>query len=347
MLISNADVQRAIGIGECIDALEIAYRELGEGLAIFRPRSVIRVPHAEASYSLATMDGVSRSAGVAAVRLRSDLSTLSDGRKTKYAGSPGTYCGLILLFDIQTGLPLAVLHDGLIQQMRVAATAAVAARRLSRLESKILGILGAGSQARSHVRAYTSILPIGRVLVHSPNPASGEAFAEEIAAELSVEVLSVRDPHDAVSKADVVATCTNSTRPVLAASWLRPGTHLSSVRHWAEIGPDTMDRVDRVVVHQLPEDTWYDLPAIEDNRTRPSPLEPRGHPVPADLPTLPDLVADSDLGRRSSSEVTYFLNNVGTGVQFAACAGAAYRSCLAVGLGTTLPDDLFLQTTPD
>jgi ornithine cyclodeaminase/alanine dehydrogenase-like protein (mu-crystallin family) len=346
LLISNDDVGSALTFGDCIEAIEDVYLEAGRGASVFRPRSAIQVPHAGASsFTLASMDGVSRGAGVAAIRIRSDLSTLEDGRKTKYAGSPGNFCGLILLFDIDNAEPLAILNDGILQQMRVAATAAVAARRMARPSSSVMGILGAGGQARAHLAAYSSILPIQTVRVHSPTPRSREQFAEEMAKSTGVEVEPVAEARDVFDDSDVVSVCTNATGPTFPGGWLRPGTHLSSVRHWAEIGEDVMSRVDRVVIHQPPMDTWHIL-TDRDAETVEAAAEGRGAPVPADAPTLTELLSGAT-GRDAEDEVTYFLNNVGTGIQFAACASLALRRCREMGMGRELPTEWFLQQVSD
>jgi len=346
LLISNEDVTAAMTMSDCVEAIESVYRELSQGAAAFRPRGVTSVPHGgDRSYTLSTMDGASRASGVAAIRIRSDLVALRNGRQTKYAGSPGNFCGLVLLFDIENAAPLAIFNDGILQQMRVGATAAVAAIRMARSGSSVLGVLGAGGQARAHTRAYSDTFPIDAVRVYSPTPASRETFAREMNAELGVEVLAVDRAEDVFQGVDLVAACTNSTRPVFPAAWLQPGTHLSSVRHWREIGADIVERVDRVVIHQVPEDTRHSLTDVP--RTTGTDQTEVDTPIPAKAPTLTDLISGQTIGRVSDSEITYFLNNVGTGIQFAACAGLALRRCQDLGLGLELPTESFLQQISD
>ena len=95
--------------------------------------------------------------------------------------APGNkWVGLVLLFSAETGEPLAIFPDGIIQGIRVAASSALAARFLSREDSAIVGILGSGWQARAHAKAMCSVRAIKKILVHSPTKANRDNFAAEV-----------------------------------------------------------------------------------------------------------------------------------------------------------------------
>ncbi|HVR31135.1 MAG TPA: hypothetical protein VMS74_00320 [Acidimicrobiia bacterium] len=343
LLLDNDAVAAEADMAEFIEAIEAVYLELAAGGAATRTRSTLTARHERSTkYTLATMDGISRAAGVAAIRLRSDRSTEAAGRRTKFAGSEGNFLGLIVLFDLADAVPLAIIHDGIIQQMRVAATAAVAARRLARRTPTRLGVLGTGGQARAHVDAYLSVFPtIETVVIHSPRHQAREAFAAEMSERHRREFTAADEPRRVFAGSDVVAICTNATRPVFEAVWVEAGTHVSSVRHWAEVGVDFLERSDRTVVHQPPDNVDIVLADRTGRRDeRPATPTPDG-------PTLVQLLAGEAQGRGGDDEVTYFLNNVGTGVQFAACASIVYRRCVAAGRGRELPTEWFLQQISD
>lgn len=360
LAISNEDVMQVLTPADCIEAIEAVYREMEAGDAIYRSRSEYESPirHGE-RYTFAVAEGISRGEGVAAVRLRSDIIVHHGDVDTKYCISPGNYCGLIFLFDVTTGAPLAMLNDAIVQQMRVAATAAVAARHMCRPEASTLGILGSSGQARTHADAYTEVFPLERIKVYSPNPDNRRAFARETAERLGIEVTALDDPRDVVEGSDIVAACTISNSPVFEAAWVAPGTFISSVRDWSEIGPDVYELVDRVVVHQPPEINFFKLGDeaawAEADRpigdTSPGSLTAHGGGrqarVPRDAPTIVDLLAGRVVGRADDREVTYFLNNFGTGLQFAACGARAYRKVVERGLGTPLDLELFLEQLRD
>ena len=361
LAISNQDVLEVLTMPECIEAIEATYREWDTGDSAGSPRAEYASPTSRTSerYTFAVHDGVSRVAGMAALRVRSDVIVSRGDRDQKYCIEPGTYCGLIFLYDVENGAPLAMLHDAVVQQMRVAATAAVAAKSLARPDSSTLGIIGSGNQARTHADAYSTVLPIERIRCYSTSPENREKFAEEYSDRLGIEVTAVDSAREALEGSDVVAACTIANDPVFDASWLEPGTFVSSVRHWSEVGPDLLERADRIIVHQPPTLNWYVLgnDSEWDRALTPAGSQPTGslaamgedrdRMVPTDGPLLVDVLAGREPGRIDDRESVYFLNNFGTGLQFAACGSVVYRKVRERGLGTPLPLELFVEDMRD
>jgi len=126
LIISNADVARLLTMGEAIDALDQAYRQLVTTDAVCKPRTDIMIPTKKPGkvYQWSSVEGGSTS-GYFAIRMKSDIIYEQEynGARTqeKYCIKPGIYCGLILLTDIESGEPLAILNDGLTQLTRVGA----------------------------------------------------------------------------------------------------------------------------------------------------------------------------------------------------------------------------------
>src|SRR4051812_33533945 len=102
---------------DCIDAVERAFVDYAEGRAVNRPRSHTYTDRGGGRhYLLKTMDGSLPRAGVHALRVTSDLTHEHDGRRDKIAAAPGgRYVGLVLLFDLETLAPAAIVHDGELQ----------------------------------------------------------------------------------------------------------------------------------------------------------------------------------------------------------------------------------------
>src|SRR5436190_13050682 len=113
-------------MSDCIEALEEAFVDHANGVAVNRPRSHTYTDRGGGRhYLLKTMDGSLPRRGVHALRLTSDLTYEREGRREKIAAAPGeTYVGLVLLFDLERLAPLAIVHDGYLQRMRVGATSA-------------------------------------------------------------------------------------------------------------------------------------------------------------------------------------------------------------------------------
>jgi len=125
-----------------------------------------------------------------------------------------THMAMIQLFRSDTGEPLAVMDGRLITEMRTAAVSAVAVDQLARPEAKVLGILGSGVQARSHVQALARVRGFKEIRVWSRSEENARRFAEEVGA-------MVTTAEEAVGDADVVLTLTSSPVPILQGRWLK------------------------------------------------------------------------------------------------------------------------------
>jgi ornithine cyclodeaminase/alanine dehydrogenase-like protein (mu-crystallin family) len=350
LVLSNAEIAELVTMQDCIATLEDAYIELGEGRGAFRGRSDICTPSDHASggmYALKSMDGVIPKLGVGAIRINSDIITYPeiDGvrRRKKVPAAPGErYTGLVLLFSTKTGEPLAILPDGMMQPMRVAATTALGAKCLAREDAEVVALLGSGVQARGQVRAIVQVRKVKEIRVYSTRKDKREAFAAEMSPLVGLEIEPVDAPERAVRGADIVLTATNALVPVLAPEWIENGMHLSTIKA-GEVGPDVIRRVDvkATLVRDLE-------PVFISTHGLRVPEEASGGMASRDAVTLPELlIARRDgqsRGRTANDQVTCFLNPQGLGFQFAAVGAAIYRKAKELGRGRELPTDWFTET---
>ncbi len=347
LILNNDDIQQALNVKDCLDVMEESYRELATSRAVNRPTSHSYLPHTlpQATYSFKSVDGGIKKFGVLALRITSDIvqekSVNNSVRleKLPLAGK-GRFLGLVQLFSVETGELLAIMPDGLIQQTRVGVTSALGAKALARKNSEVLALIGSGGQARSHFRFLTSVRPIKRVKIFSPNPDHRKAFAAQMERETEIPTEVVDSAEAAIKNCDVVCTATNSSRPVFSAKLLEPGMHYNSIREF-EMDEAALERSDVVAIHTRfggihhfqPPGIEKDLPAVRREKARDW----------SRYPEIQDLLVGKVPGRTSDRQVTFFLNNVGTGVQFAAMGYAAYRAAKQKGLGHEIPTDWFLQ----
>jgi alanine dehydrogenase len=134
-----------------------------------------------------------------------------------------THQALIVMLDPATGVPLAILDGRYITEARTAAVSAVSARHLARTDARVLGIIGSGVQARSHLEALRLIRDFEEVRVWSPNAEHRKQFANDTGAR-------ALDSAEAVARgADVLVTVTASPTPVLRNAWIADGTHIIAV----------------------------------------------------------------------------------------------------------------------
>jgi alanine dehydrogenase len=139
-----------------------------------------------------------------------------------------THQAVIVAFDPETGTPLALMDGEAITAARTAAGSALATDLLARSDAATLAVLGAGVQARAHLRALPRVRKFREIVVGARDMAKASALAREIATETGISVRAASFA-DAVRAADVVCACTHSADPVVRREWLRDGTHVNSV----------------------------------------------------------------------------------------------------------------------
>lgn len=348
LLLTTDDTARLVKTREAVDTLDVAYRSLTTGDATHRIRSdmVVATSPTE-SYTLATMEGAVRSLGVAAIRLRSDHAEAVERHgvpsSRKWAARPGLFCGLVMLYSLKTAELLAIIQDGHLQVMRVGATSALAGRYLARQDSKVLGIIGASNQARGHARAYAAIFPLEEVKVFSRTPEERERFCDELAEELGVPFRAVGSAREAVQGSDIIAGCTSSRVPILEEAWIEDGTFTSSVRWFNEFGRENTQNMDVYALHNATYGPLLKAGPEEELATGPSSYYGSKEPLPDNAVLLEDIIGGRTPGRTRPQQRTFFNNNAGKGVQFAALGKLVYERARERGLGRDLPTEWFLQ----
>lgn len=352
LLIDNDVANAVLTTRDAVAELRDIFRELAVGDAADRNKTSMYVPQPDPHlwYRYASMEGVSRSRRLAAVRIKSDMVHYERRgeavREQKYTATPGMFGGLILLFSTDSGKLLAIVNDGHIQHVRVGSTYGVGADVLARHDAQTVGIIGSGGMARSCLSAFCIVRPISHVKVYSPTRDNAQRFAKEMEAELGVAVEVVDSPRVAAAGVDILASATDSRAPVLFADMIEPGMHVSSIADVFEVDEGVFSRCDTIVTertgisqHIATGPEREDLPY---GGSRPK-LEKSYDVVPPDRRVhLHDVITGSKDGRRSDRDTTYF-SSEGMGTQFVAIAGLVYRLARQNGLGRELPDEWFLQ----
>jgi len=366
LMISNADVARVLTMADTLEALESSYAGLATTDTVCRPRIDIQIPTSQPgrTYQWGTMEGGS-TGGYFAIRMKSDVTyeVSRDGRVTqeKFCRAPGLYCGLVFLTSVETGEPLAILNDGLLQHLRVGADGAIGARHLAREDAKTLGLLGSGGMARSHVEALLQVRRLERLRVYSPTRAHREAFAAEMAASHGLDALAVDDPREVYRGADIVCAATDSAVPVLDGTCLEPGTHVINIGGGGRPDEATLARIDLYLrfgstpapwgLPELALDdeylTWAARPERSVAQAKKKGRRGHGTLLADRAVTLAQLLSGAHPGRTSPAQVTYSERGNLQGAQFFAVAARVYEKARAAGLGREIPTDWFLQDIRD
>lgn len=351
LVLGNDDIERLVGMSDCIDALEPMYRDYAQGRALLSPRVDNLTPTRleGAYYAFKHMGGSWPARGVQALRLNSDVIThpvvAGKPRRVKQPLADGRWVGLVLLFSTDTGALLAVFPDGVIQRLRVGAASGIAMKHLARQDAQTLALLGSGWQAGAQLMAALAVRPLREVRVYSTSRENREKFVAEARARHGVSVVPADSAQACVAGADVVMAATSSMARVIEPQWLRPGMHVSCIKT-QEVDGEVLDRCDPVFVHTREQAKQV------DNVMKDTPNVPRessrgwwndgAHGI-ARYPDLGQLVAGLAPARRRPEEITCFVNNVGMGLQFAAAGALVLGKARRAGVGRELPDDWFSE----
>jgi len=206
LVLGQEDVARLLDVEELFGRLERAFVDLSAGRASVPPRVAAHAPDGFLAAMPGYVDGV----------LEAKLVSVFPGHEPSHQA-------LIAVFDAETGTPRAVMDGTHITAVRTGASSAVATRALAREDARVLAVLGAGVQARSHLDAVGRVREFEEVRVASRTHERAEALVAESGAR------AVASFEEAVRGADVVCCCTHADAPVLRRDWLAPGTHVCSV----------------------------------------------------------------------------------------------------------------------
>jgi len=321
LFIGQEEVRDLLSMSECIDAVRQALADLARGEGIQPLRPVMWLP--EKVGALGMMPGYLGSIETVGIKT---VTVFPGNTDSEYDSHQGT----VMLFDATNGRLKAVLDATEITATRTAAASAVATEQLSRPDSSVLAILGAGVQGAAHVRSIPLVRDLGEIRVWSRNPehaaqlvANAGGRESEIHAELTVA--------DAVAGADIVCTTTASSDPILTGAMLESGMHLnavgSSVPFARELDAEAMAR-SRIFVDRR-ESTLNEsgdfLMARVDGAVDENDI----------IAEVGEVVVGAHGGRESEDEITTFVS-LGIAVEDIAAGDLVYRKALDSGKGVSM-----------
>lgn len=219
LVLTKSDVASVLVIGDVIDVVEQAHAALASGQAVEPGRPAVALPDSSSVLMpMAAAVGPRRAIGV-------KLLTDSPDNPARLAARQQS---TIVLVDAETGACEAFLDGSVITLFRTAAASAVATRYLANPDGGVLGLVGAGAQARAHLAAIRTIRPVERVVVWSRSRSTAARFAGECAdPALTVDVVDT--PEQVVRAANVLCTLTPGRGPIVRGDWFGPGLHVNAV----------------------------------------------------------------------------------------------------------------------
>jgi len=282
-----------------------------------------------------------------ALRITSDMAGHSftagvKRRRILPVATGNRYCGLVILFDIERIEPIAIMPDGVIQKMRVAALSAVGAKYLAPAKPKVLGLFGSGWQASAHLEYLCSLFEFETIKVFSPNEEHRRRFAGTMTKKLDQKIIAAGSPREAVEGTDFVQAATASWDAVFDGHWVEKGMYVASIggsdasNKRREIDDETIRRADVYIVHSKEVARLDQSPDIWEVAQKEIKAWDSIHEIQ-------DLLAGKVSGRTRPDQITVFNNNTGAGTQFAALGSAVVKRARDLGLGRELPTEWFLE----
>jgi len=220
LFVNEAGVHSLLPMPACVDLMRRTLETVARGDVVLPLRNMVRLP--DGSGILGLMPGYlgePRSFGLKVV------SVMPGNHGTPY----DSHQGVVMLFGLEHGEPLAIIDATAITAIRTAAASGAATDVLARPDAGDLAIIGSGAQARSHIPAMRAVRKLRRVRVWSRSREHAERFAGEQSDAAGVKIEVCASGEEAVRGADLVCTTTAAKEPVVHGAWLSPGAHVNAV----------------------------------------------------------------------------------------------------------------------
>lgn len=355
--LTNEDAQKVLNMDICMEELDRAFDALGRGKAIERnPSRAIayqQLSGPDHYFQFRTIEGgVGDYWGIRVFPqvLKFPLINGIRRRVAVPAAAGDLYCGFVLVFNVHTAEMIAGMHDGYLNWLATGGTAGLGLKYQARPGAKVAGMIGAGWFGRAVFWATYTGHPFERAKVYAPTRAHSEAFATEMSAKLGIPIEAVTSAEAAVRGSDIVMCGTNTFRPVIDGNWLEPGAAVVSI-----VGEPRLPGQggDAGVRREIDETTLRRASVIMATSRAQAEWDQQGelyHDVKqggvADwdaIVDLADVVAGNKRARTADDQITFFKQNTGMGIWYAALGGRAYEEARKRGLGQMVSPDLFLE----
>lgn len=219
----------------------------------------------------------------------------------KIAGGPAglPLNGMMIAINTTTGDPEYLLKDqGYLTSLRTAVAGLIAAKFLADKHIKGIGIIGTGTQARMQLEILKNLTDCNVVYVWGRSDEKLHRYKNDMTAK-GFNVKITKDLKELAENCNLIVTTTPSTKPILEASYIRPGTHITAVGADSpgkiELDPKLIALGDIVVVDSKLQciDHGEVSLAIKSNLINEE-----------DLIELGEVIANPNLGRKNSEQIT-------------------------------------------
>ncbi len=317
LYLSRADVEKtALDMPTILRLLEEAFREKGQGKVEMPPKPGIHTMPDAFIHAMPAYIPSLKSAGIKWV----------SGYPENYKRGLPYITGLLILNDVETGIPLAVMDCTWITAMRTGAATGVSAKYLAHPNSEVAGILACGVQGRTNLEALACLFPLKRVYAYDILPEAQEKYIADLRAKSKFEIVGVKEPKQAVVESDLVVTSgpiLKHPTPTIEKDWLRPGAFGATVDFDSFWQGAALMQMNKVCTDDHAQFQYYKSAGYFQQ-------------TPSPYADLGEIVAGLKPGRQSDKERNLAIN-LGLAMDDMAVAPEIYRRAIEKGIGTRLP----------
>lgn len=319
LVLSKKDIERLISINEVVPIMEKVFAEYTLGKTIVPLRTKISVP--EYGGNILFMPALISENGGLGVKI---VSVYPENAKRKKQ----TIHSILVFNDVKTGEPLALMDAEYLTSLRTGAVSGAAAKYLSREDSRVISIFGAGAQAVTQLEAVCAVRDIERIYVFSRDSDKRRSFIGMMSEKLGVEVVEGTDEKASLVCSDIIITATTSSKPVFNGDYVKEGTFITAVGGYT---PSMQEIPDNLVNRSAIIVDAYEA-ALKEAGDILIPLE-KGI---IDRSRIKGELGEVMLGkvkRESRGEIVLF-KSVGLAIQDMSVAPEIYGKALRLGIGT-------------
>ena len=317
LYLSRADVEASgVGMEEIISAVEAVFREKGDGKVEMPPKPGV---HSRPDAFIHAMPAFIPAVGALGMKWVS-------GYPENFKRGIPYINGLIVLNDVDTGVPIAVMDCVWVTAMRTGAATAVSAKYLARERSRTLGILGAGVQGYTNLLALKVLFPIEKVVAYDVNTDALDRYVKKVNAKWpDIEVIRANEPRQAVEGLDMVVTAgpiLKQPHATIKAEWLSPGAFASLVDFDSYWSGAALNEADKFITDDLLQLEHYRQVGYFQS-------------IPPIYGDLGEVVTGRKPGRQSEKE-RILACNLGLAIEDMATAMLIFKNAYAKGIGVEL-----------
>ncbi len=326
LILTRKELSQLLNVKDYIEGVEYAFRQHGEGKS-FGTSMVHGETPSDLEFHIKAGGIIWKGKPYFALKANG-----SSFKNQELRGLPNIL-GAIILYDGESGFPLAIMESIELTRQRTAAGTSVALKYLAPADVSKLLICGCGAQGRMHLKYLTEVLPISEVSVYDFQPDISQKFARTMTEECGIPVSAVQNLSFEACQCQVIVTCTPSRKPYLKAEYISSGTTIAAV------GSDSP------LKQELDPHLLKGNKVIVDIPSQCASVGELHHALLAGLMTEEDVYAEigevitgRKRGRETSDEIIIY-DATGTAIQDAAAAILVYEKATEMNIG--LHVDLF------